>query len=310
VEHFWDRLNPLREKLLTERGKRIRPGRDEKVLTSWNSLMISAFVDGYRILRQPRYLEVARTAATFILDNLVKDGKLLRTWGRGQAKLDGYLDDYSYFVQALLDLAAVDFDGRWYEQALVLNEVVLADFTDETDGGFFYTSSGHEQLIARTKNFFDASTPSPTSVATMNLIRLARLMGRESFADRAKGVLTLYSPYYERVPDQFSYLLCDLDNYLAPASEIALLADTAKVDDWRQTLFTIYGAYLPNSVILVKDINAKGADNLERSPLFAQRQLVDGKPTTYICENFTCERPITDLDELEKRIRALSGTIV
>jgi uncharacterized protein YyaL (SSP411 family) len=309
VDQFWHRLNPLREKLLQERSKRIRPGRDEKVLTSWNSLMISAFVDGYRVLQEQQYLDVARKAAAFILDNLLKDGKLLRTWGRGHAKLDGYLDDYAYFIQALLDLAAVDFDGRWYENAVKLNEVVLSEFNDDSDGGFFYTSHGHEQLITRTKNFFDASTPSPTSVATMNLIRLSRLTGRQEFAERAKQVLKLYSPYYERVPDQFSYLLCDLDFYLSPESEIAFIADSSRGDSWRKMLFTIYGAYLPNSVVLTKDTAATCCETLDRSPLLQQRGLVEGKPTVYICQNYTCEQPITTLEELEPRIRAMSGAL-
>lgn len=309
VDQFWGRLNPLRDRLLAERSKRIRPGRDEKVLTSWSSLMISAFVDGYRVLHEERYLEVARRAASFILDNLTKDRHLLRTWGRGQAKLNGYLDDYAYFVAALLDLAAVDFDPRWYEQALALNETMLEEFPDNENGGFFYTSSNHEELIARTKSFFDASTPSPTSIATMNLLRIGRMTGKQEYVEKAAGVLSLYSPYYDRAPDQFSYLLCAADFYLAPESEIAFLADTKKKKDaWQKMLFTINEAYMPNTVMLVYNPSGPSAPCLETSPLFQQRGLLDAQPTIYICRNFTCEQPINSLDELKRQLPLLAGT--
>lgn len=309
VDQFWARLNPLGEKLLAARAHRIRPGRDEKVLTSWNSLMISAFVDGYRVLQEPKYLEVARKAASFILDNLVKDGRLLRTWGKGHAKLGGYLDDYAYFVQALLDLASVDFDPRWYNEAVRFNEVIISEFTDEKDGGFFYTSHSHEQLITRTKNFFDASTPSPTSVAALNLLRIARLAGREDFRTRAKTILKLYSPYYERVPDQFSYLLCDVDFDLSNDSEIAFLADTKATEEWRDMFYTIHKAYLPNTVMLVRDISEKASGALADSPLMKQRDLVSGKPTVYVCENFACQRPITAAEQLAEQVRHLAGKV-
>ena len=302
IERFWNRLDPLREKLLEARADRVRPGRDDKVLTSWNALMISAFVDGYRILGEQKYLETAVRAASFILDKMTKDGKLQRTYGKGHAKLDGYLDDYAYMVQCLLDLCAVDPSPRWYDKAVEFTKVILDNFIDERDGSFFYTSKDHESLITRTKSVYDGSTPSPTSVATFDLLRLARLSGSKDYEDRAGTIMKLYAPYFQRVPDQFSNMLCAMDFSLNAPLEIVLVADCSK-DDWKEMFSTIHGAYLPNTVLLMKDTNS---ESLGESPLVRNRTAIGGKPTVYICREYACERPITDAAELKNRIAALA----
>lgn len=300
-ERFWKRLHPAREKLLVEREKRVRPGRDDKVLTSWSALMISAFVDGYRVLGEKRYLDTAIKATNFILDQMrTSDGRLLRTYGRGQAKLDGYLDDYAYMVQALLDLCAVDFSPRWYEQAQLLTEIMLRDFSDESDGSFFYTSKDHESLITRTKSFFDGSTPSSTSVATYNLLRLSRLSGNDAYDQRARTVMKLYASYFQRVPDQFSNMLCALDFALAAPIEIVLVADGSK-NDWSPLFTALHSSYLPNAVILLHDVSTKSGGTTA-NPLVDGRTLVDGKPAVYICKSYACERPITDPQQLAQKI--------
>jgi uncharacterized protein len=304
MERFWARLNPLREKLLAERDKRVRPGRDDKVLTSWNALMISAFVDGYRVLGEQKYLDTAVRAANFILDKMTKDGTLQRTYGKGHAKLDGYLDDYAYMVQCLLDLCAVDFSPRWYEEALRLNKYMLENFVDARDGSFFYTSQTHESLITRTKSFFDGSTPSSTSVATFNLLRLSRLSGNNDFEKHATVVMRMYSQYFQRVPDQFSNMLCALDFSLLEPQEIVLVADRSKTD-WQELFKIIHSAYLPNAVFILKDVGTKGGA-LDESPLVKERGLQQGKPTVYICKGYTCDKPITDARELQKKIDSLA----
>jgi uncharacterized protein len=211
-EQFWQRLDPLRQKLLQVRDKRIHPGRDDKMLTSWTSLMISALADGYKITGEQKYLASAIDAANFILKDLYRDGKLLRTYGQGQARLDGYLEDYAYFIRALLDLASVDADSRWYQSALALNKVVIEQFWDKDEGGFYFTGENHEKLIARTKHFFDGSTPSATSTSVFNLLRIAKLSGNNELNERAYSVLKLYSLYYTKAPDQsimcFGFLSC------------------------------------------------------------------------------------------------------
>ncbi len=314
IEDLWSKLAPLKEKLLAHREKRVRPGRDEKVLTSWNALMIPPFVIGYGLLGHERYLEAARKAASFILTELSADGRLLRTWGKGKAKLNGYLDDYAYTIEALLYLASVDFDPQWLECAAKLADTMISRFWDQEAGGFFYTSDDHEKLITRTKNFFDGSTPSGTSVAAMALLKLAAATGVASYREKAERLLQLYAPHADRAPDQLANLLCALDFYLAAGTEIVIAARRSG-PDVADFVRAVHQSYLPNAVSIVKEdpeAPAKGRSAaspwLERSPLLKDRRAIDGKPTAYVCSNYTCTEPITDLAALAKKLAELSAT--
>lgn len=297
-EDFNAKLAPLRERLLAKRAERIRPGRDEKVLTSWNSLMISAYVDGYRVTRKSEYLDEAKTTANFILDNLMNDGKLLRTWGQGKAKLAGYLDDYSYFVQALLDLTSVDADGRWFSLAVKLTDHMLAHFWDDENGGLYYTSDDHEELIVRPKNHFDGSVPSGASVALMNLLRLEKLTGEESYRESARTILRSYGEYMVKGPSEFANSLCALDFYLHPIKEIVVVSESGS--DNSEILFPIYEQFDPDKVVLVADLESLKS---QKSPLTEGRTPENGKPTAFVCEKFTCKQPIVDGNELRSALK-------
>ena len=303
---FWTRVDTLKTKLLAERAKRVRPGRDDKMLTSWTSLMISAYVDGYRVTREQKYLETARKAATFILEKLTKDGRLLRTYGRGIAKLNAYLEDYAYTIQAMLDLAACDADVRWIRTAIELNEIVLKHFWDNEDGGFFYTSDDHEELISRTKHIFDGSTPSASSVSVMNLLRLSRLLGKHEFTEKAAKTMSLYTSYYRKAPDQFSNMLCALDFYISAPVEIALVYDSSTKSEAEDLLKVLNQTYLPNAVLAIADqSSADFAEYAKLCPLLADRPLQNGKASVYICENFACQKPINDESELRQALQQL-----
>jgi uncharacterized protein len=300
---FWNKVEKNARKLLEERARRIRPGRDEKVLTSWNCLMITAFIDGYRVLKEQKYLEAAKRATNFIFNNLVKDGRLLRTWGQGKAKLNGYLDDYSYLVQALLDLAEVDTDPRWLQEAERLTKLMLEQFGDTESGGLFYTSSDHEELVTRPKSHYDGSIPSGSSVAVFALLRLAKLTGKSDYESKAVDLLKLYAPFMTRVPDQFSNFLCAIDFYLARQNEIACVFKTgANATEAEEMLFEVFSHYLPNKVVLCSD-----ESNLADLPLLEGRKTIDGKPTAYVCSNYTCDAPLTDIQKLKERLSILAG---
>ncbi len=300
---FWTKVRGCSEKLLHERSKRIRPGRDEKVLTSWNSLMITAFIDGYRVLKEPKYLDAAMRATDFIFNNLVKDGRLLRTWGQGKAKLNGYLDDYSYFVQTLLDLAEVDTNPKWIAEAERFINIMLEQFWDSKDGGLFYTSADHEELVTRPKSHYDGAIPSGASVAVFGLLRLAKITGKKEFENRAIELLKLYSPFMTRVPDQFSNFLCAIEFYLARETEVACLFKNDSNSDAEPLLFNLFAHYLPNKVVLCSN-----EANTSKSPLLEGRRTVDGKPTAYICSNYTCDAPETDVSKLNDRLEALAAS--
>lgn len=302
IEEFWKKIAPMREKLMTQRSKRIRPQRDEKVLTSWNSLMISALVDGYKVLKDKSYLTAATDAARFILKNLTDNQRLLRTWGQGKAKLKGYLDDYAYFVEALLDLSEVDFEPLWFEQAQKLAGIMIEQFWDESNGGFFYTSNDHEELVTRPKSHYDGSIPSGTSVAVFDLLRLAKLTDNDDYLRKAEAVMKIYASFTARVPDQFANLLCAIDFYLSKPVEIAVIADntTEHAEENSELALAVHGNYLPNKVVLLWDNRTKGT-----SPLLKGRGTTGGKPTAYVCQNFRCESPTTSPAELGKKIDAL-----
>ncbi len=305
-EAFWQKLNPLKEKLLTEREKRVRPGRDDKMLTSWTSLMISCLTDGYRVTGDAKYLGEAIKSADFILTRLMKDGRLLRTFGRDIAKLNGYLEDYAYTIQALLDLAACDANSRWLRTAVSLNKFVLQHFWDNENGGFYYTSDDHEELIVRTKHFYDGSTPSASSVSVMNLIRLERLTGETDFGEKAAQTMSLYTPYYHKAPDQFSNMLCALDAYLAEPTEIAVIFDQNSEAQAKALCQEIYRHYLPNAVIVLGNLSDEGMkDMAELSPLLKDRPMQNGQARVYVCRNFACQTPVSDTVTLAAQLKAL-----
>ena len=301
VEKLWTKLEPIKEKLMMERAKRVRPGRDEKVLTSWNSLMITALVDGYRILQDEKYLQAAKDAANFILKELTRGDLLLRTWGQGKAKLNGYLDDYAFFCQALLDLASVDAEPKWIEHALKFSADLLRLFWDEDNGGFFYNSKDHEELVTRPRSLYDGAIPSGTSVAVFVLLRLAKLTEDAQMQERAVQLLSMYAPLMVRVPDQFSNLLCALDFSLALAPEIILVGDTkANAEQLEAMLFALYEQYLPNKAVLVWQPGTPVPGPLEN--ILSGRGQIAGKASVYICENQSCAPPINDVLKLSEQM--------
>ncbi len=303
VDQLWERLEPMRAKLLEKRAERIRPGRDEKVLTSWNSLMISAYVHGYRVAQEPAYLEEAITATEFLLANLtVKDGeqlRLLRTWGQGKAKLQGYLDDYSYFAQALLDLASVDADPRWLDTAICLTDAMLDRFRDE-NGGFYYTADDHETLLLRPKTHFDGSTPSATSVAQTVLLRLSRITADEKYEKAAESIFDVYGRYMAHVPDQFANMLCGLDLYLSTSREVVLVHPKGD-KTYIEFVYALNEKFRPNQLALLKE---SGRDYNSDISLLANRDCIEDKPTVYVCENYTCQAPVQNREQLRSALDA------
>lgn len=295
-EEEMERARPSIQKLLKERSLRVRPGRDDKILTSWSALMISALVAGYRATKEIIYLERAKRAASFLLDKMEKDGNLSRTYGRGKARLNGYLDDYAYFAQALLDLSACDSNSIWYQKALLLTNKTIEYFYSPDDKDFYYTPSFHESLIIRPKNYFDGAVPSGTSVAVMNLVRLSKLSENEQFSSVANDVMSTYQSLLGRAPDQFANMLCALDMHLSQGKEIVLVLDSN--DDGRtKFLETAISRFAPNDLELLKM-----ADSDHPSPLFEGRGLHQGKSTAYICQNHACQEPVTDIDRLEAEL--------
>jgi uncharacterized protein len=212
---LWTRLDGLRERLREARSHRVWPGLDDKVLTAWNGLMIRAFAAGYRVLGDERYRAAAERAADFVLSTLQQDGRLLRTYRNGEARLNGYLEDYAFMTVALLDLHESTGESRWQAEAERLLETMNEQFWDKSGGGYFFTSHGHEALIARMKSNEDGAIPSGNSMAALALVRLAHLTGRAEYRERADRLLSSYAEMMQRAPAAFPNMLLAADLYRA-----------------------------------------------------------------------------------------------
>ena len=283
-----ERLGDWRRLLYEARATRVRPGLDDKRLTSWNALMISALAEAGAVLERPDYLEAAGRCADFLLGSLRDgDGRLLRTWKDGEARLNAYLEDHAYLLEALLTLYESTFEPRWFAEARALADTMIQRFADEEYGGFFETSSDHERLLARRKDLEDHPIPSGNASAAYGLLRLAALSGEHSYEGRAVSVLRLLHELAPKHPQAFGHLLQAMDFHLSPVKEVALVGD-----DLHPLERVVRGEFRPHIVV------AGGTP--DGVPLLQDRAPVDGRAAAYVCERFACKAPVTEPEELER----------
>jgi uncharacterized protein YyaL (SSP411 family) len=293
-----------RMKLFESRERRTRPHRDDKVLTDWNGLMISALSLGAQVLDDPRYGKAARESADFILRKMQNDGRLMRRYRDGETALPGYLTDYAFFSQGLLDLYEATFNERWLEetQRLVLDMVEL--FWDNEAGGFFFSGEGNEQLITRTKEIYDGAIPSGNSVAALLLSKLGHITGNKRLQEYAERCFTSFAEVVNQQPHVHTQFLIAYDFNLGPKSEIVIAGDRDS-QATRDLANVARAKFLPRSLILQHpaDDSGKAIEKLV-SFLIDQKPLA-GKSTAYVCQNYTCNLPTTSPNELEKLLQRL-----
>ncbi len=283
-----------KQKLFAARETREKPFRDEKIITSWNGLMLSGLAEALKISAKPSFLAAANRTIQLIFTKMFSDGLLLHTYKDGKAKQLGFLDDYAFLAVGLLDFYEATLDGYALERALELTKVMVREFWDPSEGGFFYTGNSHEQLISRTKPVFDASVPSGSAKATELLLRLYHFTGKEDFLGKAETVLRSYSHVMESQPFGFAHMLCALDFYLRKPKEIVLVG---KPEDsgTNELLAEIHSSYLPNMTLQLVDPDQPLN---EISPLLAGKTQIAGNATAYVCQNYTCSAPVTRREEL------------
>jgi uncharacterized protein YyaL (SSP411 family) len=281
-----ERLDEIKQRLREARERRVRPGLDDKRITSWNALMISALADAGAALERPDYVQAAVECAEFLTRDMRDEGgRLLRSYNRGRAKTPAFLEDHAYLLAALLDLYAATFDPRWFAEAERLAGEVVERFSDPERGGFFSTAADAEPLLARRKELEDLPIPAGGSVAALALLRLARLTGETRWEDAALGPMRLLLKIAPEHPSSFAHLLQALDFHLAAVREVAIVGPGA--ESLRRV---VDGAFRPHVVL------AGGAP--DGVPLLAGREPVDGRAAAYVCERFACLRPVTEPDEL------------
>jgi uncharacterized protein len=286
------RLQGERRALYEARSSRVWPGLDDKRLTSWNALMVAALADAGAVLGRDDYLDAARTCATFLLERLRdEDGRLLRTFKDGRARLNAYLEDHAFLVEALLALYEATFEARWFEEARATADETIERFADLDRGGFYSTAHDHEELIARRKDVGDHPIPSGNSSAALGLLRLAALTGERSYEDGAVGVLRIFAPAAARHPEGFGHLLQALDFHLSETREVALVGT-----ELTGLAGVVTERFRPRLV------RAGGPEGTEEPALLRGRTEVDGRPAAYVCQNFSCRLPVTDPEALREQL--------
>ncbi|HET7873947.1 MAG TPA: thioredoxin domain-containing protein [Methylomirabilota bacterium] len=301
-ERLAELIAEARRRLYAVREKRIHPGLDDKVLASWNGLVLSTLAEAGRSLGRADYVTAAMRNAEFLMGAMVEDGRLLRAWKEGRAKIRGYLEDYAMVGAGLLALYEATFDRRWLDQSRRLADEALGLFWDAEQEIFFDTGTDQEALVVRPRNLFDNAVPSGSSVAIEWLFRLAVLFGEERYESLALKALRPMADLMSRYPSGFGRYLGALDFHLGPVAEIALVwpggADRAALEPLAREVF---GRYLPNRVVVGAGEGSAAGAGL---PLLAERPAVGGKPTAYVCRKYVCQLPATDPGELAHELGA------
>jgi uncharacterized protein YyaL (SSP411 family) len=276
----------IRAALLAARARRVRPALDDKRLSAWNALMIAALADAGAGLREPRYLDAAIAAAEFVWEQMRGgDGRLLRTYNHGAARLPAYLEDHAFLLEALLTLYEASFEERFFVWARALADEILGRFSDPRRGGFFVTAADGERLITRRKDLEDHPIPSGSSSAALGLLRLAALSGESAYAEAALGAIRLAQEIAPRFPGAFGHLLCAIDFQTADVREVALVGDPLD-----PLLDVVRERYRPHVVLAA----AAGEQAGTVVGLLEQRSAIDGRATAYVCERFACQAPVND----------------
>ena len=284
----------IKDKLKKERSKRIRPSMDDKILTDWNGLMIAAIAKGGAVLNNEKYIKAAENAANFIYNNLQKsDGRLMKRFRKGESGLDPHIDDYSFMIWGLISLYESTFNTLYLSRALILSKIMIEDFLDE-NGGFFIGSKYGEKLMVRTKNSYDGAIPSGNSVAVMNFFKLGKITGNPEWTTIANSTLKAFSHQAKKSPTGFTHMLSGF-LFDKKDSKVLVIVLDQRLHNTQKIIEKIRGKYYPNLTVIIKEItNTNLIKNI--APWLDTYSLIENKPTYYLCENFTCKQPTTNLE--------------
>ena len=297
------KMEEMRSRLFEVREKRVHPLKDDKILTDWNGLMIAALAKGAQVLGDETYAAAATKAADFVLDRLMtEDGRLIKRYRQGVASFPAHLEDYAFTLWGLLELYEATFELTYLSHATKLTDTMIDLFWDDENGGFFFTADDGEALIVRTKEIYDGAIPSGNSVAASVLLRTGRITGNTVYEEKAAMIGSVFSPQVERSPSGYSQLLSAIDFGLGPAHEIVIVGDPES----RQTgqmLRKVQQMFLPNKVILFKSTTSSPSLLTEIAPFTETQHAIDGKATAYICQNYVCNAPTSDVAKMTAALK-------
>jgi uncharacterized protein YyaL (SSP411 family) len=292
-------LGRSREALLTLRSKRPRPHLDDKIIAAWNGLMISAYARAGAVLQEDRYVEMAERAASFVLAQLYHGKILYRSYREGRSEVQGFADDYAFVIQGLLDLYEASFDVKWLKSAVELQEAQDRLFLDRANGGYFSTSGHDKSVVLRMKDENDGAEPAPSSVAALNLLRLAQIESRAEWREQAEKTIGAFAATLTRFPSAMPQMLVALD-VLSSVPRQIVIAGKPAASETRSLLKEVHLHFLPNKIVLLAD-GGEGQKYLARKlePIRAMK-MVNGKAAAYVCENFTCAAPVMAPEDLRE----------
>ncbi len=299
------KLIQARKSLLQERSKRIRPFRDEKALISWNGLMVHALSMGSQVLDEPRYLEAAQKAMEFLISTLWNDreAQLFHSYCQSRARFQAYLDDYACLIDGAISLFEVDCDLRWLKTAINMANTMCSHYWDETRGAFYFTATNHEPLILRTRDYHDGSIPSSTAMAITALARLGRLTTENRYLNIAESALKAHASTMEESPMATAQMLFALDFLHNQTKEIIILPG-ADAQEYSRMMRTIFSSFVPNKIVICKNEKTPWEELEQMLPMVREKRVVGNKTTVYVCENYTCQKPSTTLEELTNALNS------
>ncbi len=299
TEEVPDSVGSARVALLKERETRVRPARDDKVLASWNAMMLASLAEAACVLDRDDYLAAAVANGSFILEKMVLDGYLRHTYKDGEARIEGYLDDYALIIDAMLGLHEATFDGRWLSEAIRLADIMVEEFNDGSSGVLYDTGSRHQALLVRPRSTTDGAMPSGPSAAAMALLKVSRLTGSSRLESIAVESLRAMQGRMSRHPLGFGNWLCALDFHLSPPREIVIVGSRESAAE-AGLLRVLWNTWLPNKVFAARDPGEESS--AEEPELLKNRTMIDSRPTVYLCEQRSCRRPITEADVLRDHL--------
>jgi hypothetical protein len=289
------RLAAIRQKLFAHREQRVHPHKDDKILTDWNGLMITALARGAQVFDESTYLSAARRTVDFILNRMrTSDGRLLHRYRDGHAGIPAHINDYSFLIWGLIELYEATFDVRYLETALELNEDFIEHFWDHDDGGFFFTADDGEKLLVRQKEIYDGAIPSGNSVAMLNLLRLGRITARADLEQRAGTIGRVFSQSIKESPAAHTQLMAAVDFGIGPSYEVVIVGNS-RAKDTKEMVRAVRRHFIPNKVVLLRATEKK-LPGIERVAEFTKHQpSIDNKATAYVCLNYACKAPTTEI---------------
>nr|MDO8081017.1 thioredoxin domain-containing protein [Candidatus Freyarchaeota archaeon] len=298
LREIQESLEEARRKLFVAREKRVHPSKDDKILTDWNGLMIAALAKAAQAFDESKYLDAAGKAANFILAKMRdSEGWLYHRYREDETAILGFLDDYAFFIYGLIELYEASFETKYLLEAVALTEYLLEHFWDEKNGGFYFASDDAENVLVRRKEIYDGAYPSGNSIAILNLLRLGRMTAKLEYEEKAAQITRTFSQAVSRTPEGYTQLMVALDFAIGPSYEV-VIAGGSQADDAKTMLKALREKFIPNKVVLFLPSEAESPEITRLAEFTKYQKSIDGKATAYVCQNYSCKFPTTDIEKM------------